>query len=713
MVLKAAGCLASYDKDDNVAENVDLIAEYLQQESNESAHLVALQIVDVLTHLPLHVPVICSSLCKIHGNANGMLSLVVDSLCDELVAAITSEDVYKSKLILRSLCILASGMCINWNGLLSVFQELLTVCQNNYEIIDDRSLQFSMKGIISYYCLVSSVPWLTDCLKRDINNQANASFWSDLQSFISLVLEKYQSPFGFGRKQMIFNADFSFSQELQFLSSFRDSSCWDNILQSSEFAGNLLADVMKDPVNFCLPSCMSNFWSKTQEIDMSSHVFCDLPSSFSFSWHRILNSSSFGQVWEDASSGMILPSYSRMPFIVPRFPVFEKSSLADQEIFPTCFDLSFAERHIFGEYCQELFYFFDPVVHIDGCRSGSIETMVIQLLSLERLFFSTSSFFGALDMSSSSWDTTLNRSFGAEYLILENLLQWLAINPPNSSFQFGVAKSILQLCKIDFYPAALVRGLVSIYDIVSVLDGQVLIEYGNFLCFFIQNASGTGNYGYPLNFPFLGTWIQELLEMEQVESLNSLPTTSAVLFLRGITDRLSRNCRINEVKTILPAVAAQEWCDTMDTTLHFLLESSSTNAEADRVMNPQDITVQFNLLRDLLAKKSLVSSIEEFLEQLPSSLQFPDSFAPVMHCLSKDATDLEKETVECLLLFHALLTDNTGISSWYSPISSSYVNILRSYRSQEAQNVSFHLCLNNNAILPSIIPYDHFDWLYY
>lgn len=491
----------------------------------------------------VQIPIIGTLLALVASKNIAFAPQVISKLEKLLLTKLGEKDITSSKLILRSIAVLASSECFQieeQTGLVGIFDNLLSFVDSS--ILSSDVIHLSPAAKVALYLVATSIPWAISGLVKSSSGQ---DLLVRLKAVLSHVSKHYLSPYDVSSSyKPIFYAYYELPEPIEGSESTSKHNhvlsvgpegvcCWDMFWSTLSVALELI-NSFEIGVS-TLPTCMSAYW-----LELPAPILNDHKIGFSTSWET-----SFVETFRTAFSSSLVPE--EQLWSQPRFHLFDSSVVSVSDV--KCFQLSVVEKHILAEYYYDILHFFEPIMNEDGTRIGTLETLVDQLYHVDKVI--TRNYLQG------------SSPLHSEYLVCEVLLQLFAVIPVNIHINVTVSRVLLELSKKDTrYAVAIALGALLIYQLMPSLDHSVLREYSTWLSFHLANTK--------LSWPYWDHWIEDL-RPDQVEAegmsdevVASLDASSASgLFCRLIIDRLSRIFVPEVVRSSLP-VSLHSWVPSSD-----------------------------------------------------------------------------------------------------------------------------------------------------
>lgn len=324
---------------------------------------------------------------SIAGRTNESFATNIVSKCQEqLLQSISNGNIHTAKLLLRSVAVLASCECIEGEGLAALLDALYGVATKNSRSFV-ASEPMTEEANISLYLLASSIPWGISSL---VTTAEGLTLLESLSSFFTGFLDSYVSPFSVeASKKSLFYYSYEIPQKESDESEEAESSnshshvlsigpdgccCWDSLQESVSIALEFIS--ISSSGDNIFPTCMSAYWTELPE---------DIPE-------RTVNSIHLSITFIDDFKSLLHNSmgktqgYATMaPWLLPKFYLFDISTISASPGTIKCFDLSRIEKHMLSSYYMDILHHFDPIMNPDGSMKGTIDTMCNHILALPKI----------------------------------------------------------------------------------------------------------------------------------------------------------------------------------------------------------------------------------------------------------------------------------------------------------------------------------------
>lgn len=498
--------------------------------------------------LSIQIPLFTTTVSLLSNDEPEFVDILRQRLETQTLEAIRQDDVATVKLLLKAIACLASAQCLVVDanaGLIAVLKPLLSVCEAAIanENMDEQAL-------VSFYLLFHTVLWCPDVLANDADGK---NILEGILASATHFRARYRSVFGVNGIQAIvtrFLPPEEGDEEVARLSvapSANDPlnpSGADNVWELAFVVEASLSEMRASGGSFNFASGMIVPWKRV--VDSTKAPTLSFSAEFSSELFDLLQHKSLGarsrKVVASGLSTLTLGDAANVgrttAWLRSRYPIFAADTNAEAA---ACSSLSALERATALSYFQDVIQFFDPVVHQNGAKYGSVDLLMGHLLATFKLFPAEAHL---------------------EYLLVEYLFQLLLQPPINSAQHIMVSRILLHLFKhhAEFQP---VIGLATniLFQLVPDLDVTVIRAFADWFVFHFQNtgflwpAWDFWTSSCALNAD--GTTKVDVVGDVAQPALLDSDTLLTRLFCHCVTQKASKLVSFDRLKTAIPAAFHQ------------------------------------------------------------------------------------------------------------------------------------------------------------
>ncbi len=495
------GNLDSMDFDESLTTNISTFAEFLSDEVENLFEELSALFVKICCQLSIQVPIVVSVVYKMHEQHPHFGKYFLVKLQNTFVEELRNDHVAVCRLLLRALACFASAKVLaisgegSFGGLLETFLAPLEQ-ENQQRKRSNTTHNLSDQGQVLAYLLSSTLPWCLNAFPT------SSTVVSRIESVLTDLLQNYVCPFGAnGRQAMLFRYTPP-DDGMQFVGLYEhnehSNGATDTLMESIKVCLSFIPQWKQTTSDFTLPSCMLMPWKifHAEANDVNSLEVITLRSDLNnvIGDELIKRQQVLGQrsrfckpqdgvfsIIGDAASG----SGRYFSWLRGRIPLFASDSCGESEVLIGA--LTPSERFMIMSYYQDILMFFDPIINSNGTYTGTVDTLIEQLLSVNKIFL--------IKLNDENQTSKSNeKGQYVEYLLGEVLFNLILQQPMNTALTTQASRVILTLCKRStIFPTIVSLATNLIFNILPDLDFSSIYSFSQWFAFHFVNAQ----YSWP------------------------------------------------------------------------------------------------------------------------------------------------------------------------------------------------------------------------
>jgi hypothetical protein len=488
-----------------------------------------------------------------------------------ICACVITADITVAKVLLRSICCLASCHSFKVEGPGGLLEILTLLLNTSYAGWPTTSTHMSAHAQTATYLMSVSMPYIANLLvelKLD-------DFLSRAVAQCARVVSDYVSVYNRGNTSALFHANTvaahdedDSSAKLKNLSVGPDSladrsvQSWDTLWEACKVALDVITQARTQQSasasasgsaeatatttvsgGFVPPSCVPQPWREIPSLC----TYTESGDILSFEASYLNELDAFWTLTEsNATHKQAKALAAAASWLYPVFAIFDEESSA---ICAVAIDsMSAIERITCAQYVRDVLYFFNPIIRTDGTLCGSLELLLNHLLAISRLY---------------AHELVDRAKVYTHHIMVETIMQLMvrsAVSPPHTHIAPGQAASasaqahvpinnaelyrvLLELCRREqTVPPILASAASILFQFTNDLDIYAVKEIAHWLSFHLTNTK--------LSWPYWDFFVSEF---------NEAPANSQLrTFVALLVDELGRSAGLEasssaSIKRIIPA----------------------------------------------------------------------------------------------------------------------------------------------------------------